>query len=55
MLELGATCGMGLDYGDVPCAGTICLIAPINGVSAKALIGSVRVGSVHEELLLTLT
>ena len=33
MLELGATCGMGLDYGNIPCAGGITLIAPINGVS----------------------
>ena len=32
MLELGPTCGMGLDYGNVPCAGGITLIAPINGV-----------------------
>ena len=35
MLELGATCGMGLDYGNVPCAGGLTLIAPINGVSAN--------------------
>ena len=29
--ELGTTVGLGLEYGDVPCGGTVCGIGTING------------------------
>lgn len=31
MIELGLFTGMGMFYGDVPCAGTVCVIAKISG------------------------
>ncbi len=37
IFELGLTAGLGLDYGNIPCAGGITCIAPINGVSVMIL------------------
>ena len=47
--ELGTTAGLGLEYGDVPCAGTVTTIGQINGVHCMIIAndGTVKGGATY--------
>lgn len=49
LLELGTTAGLGLEYGDVPCAGVVTAIAKIRGVHVMIVAndGTVKGGSTY--------
>ena len=47
MFELCPTAGMGLEYGDVPCAGTVTAVGVVNGADVMIVAndGSVKGGT----------
>ena len=47
LFELGSTAGLGLEYGDVPCAGTVTAVGVVNGVDVMIVAndGSVKSGT----------
>jgi 3-methylcrotonyl-CoA carboxylase beta subunit len=47
--ELGTTVGLGLEYGDVPCGGTVCGVGTINGTQVMIMAndGTVKGGTFY--------